>query len=151
MTVFQYNAGSAEHNIAIFFSYGNEKKKYNCYLIPQASDTQVSCKVCLKIIDVTDKSPDEQRVIHHEYIRFSMNPETSTDYTDDAEPEKHHHILSTSVAEAKNGVLTQSYESSASGGSSDSGQGSSIKDSNGERGEGVGGEDQSETSSLEQS
>ena len=148
--MFQY--GSADHDIAIFFSYGDGKKQYNCYLIPQASDTQKSCKVCLTIIDVTNKNEDEQRVIHTKYVKFAINPETSFDSTDDAEPVKHHHVLPTNELEARNGgTLTHSYESSASGGSTDSGQGSSIKDSNGGSGEGVGGRDESETSSLEQS
>ena len=137
ITVYQLNTPSSENDIAIFFSYAKSEKLYNCYLVPHSSSSGDPCKVSLKEVDITHMNDDMQKNLHHKYLNFSLNP-VSKDYTDAAE----HHVLT--VADNGAASLTQSLESS--GGSTDSGQGSSIKEQNGQEGG-----DESETSSLEQS
>lgn len=137
ITVYQLNTPSSENDIAIFFSYAKSEKLYNCYLVPHSSSSGDPCKVSLKEVDITHMDDDMQKNEHHKYLNFSLNP-VSKDHTDAAE----HHVLT--IADNGAASLTQSLESS--GGSTDSGQGSSIKEQNGQEGG-----DESETSSLEQS
>ena len=136
--MYQLNTPSSENDIAIFFSYAKSEKWYNCYLVPHSSRSEVSCKVSLEEVDITHMDDDTQKNLHHKYLNFTLNNPVSKDYTDAAE----HHVLT--VADNGAASLTQSLESS--GGSTDSGQGSSIKEQNGQEGG-----DESETSSLEQS
>lgn len=138
ITVYQLNTPSSENDIAIFFSYAKSEKLYNCYLVPHSSSSGDPCKVSLKEVDITHMDDDMQKNLHHEYLNFTLKNPVSKDYTDAAE----HHVLT--IADNGAASLTQSLESS--GGSTDSGQGSSIKEQNGQEGG-----DESETSSLEQS
>lgn len=138
ITVYQLNTPSSENDIAIFFSYAKSEKLYNCYLVPHSSSSEDPCKVSLKEVDITHMNDDMQKNEHHKYLNFTLKNPVSKDHTDAAE----HHVLT--VADNGAASLTQSLESS--GGSTDSGQGSSIKEQNGQEGG-----DESETSSLEQS
>lgn len=137
ITVYQLNTPSSENDIAIFFSYAKSEKLYNCYLVPQHPSSSED-KVSLEEVDITHMDDDMQKNEHHKYLNFTLKNPVSKDYTDAAE----HHVLT--VADNGAASLTQSLESS--GGSTDSGQGSSIKEQNGQEGG-----DESETSSLEQS